>query len=127
MTFRFSQLGMARSQLLRRRLNPATQHFGHAPCLGHAAAGSVRRLGVEDFADGADACLIKLVQKALQELARAGEILAVQLEPRIHIGSDQPRPNGALVIRRIARPQVAIILRLVIRVAGSEGAQPYGR
>src|SRR5258706_93832 len=43
---------LLRNSLL--QLRKAAQHLGHRPCLSHAAARNIRRLGVEDFADRAD-------------------------------------------------------------------------
>src|SRR6185503_15499123 len=50
-------------------LDPAAQHLGHAPGLGHAAARRVRRLRVEDLADGPDAGLAQVGHEALEERA----------------------------------------------------------
>src|SRR5207344_2794587 len=59
-------------------LGPTAQHLGHAPCLAH------------------------VIDEALQELACAGPILGIDLEPGINERPDQPRPHGPLMIRGIA-------------------------
>ena len=48
-------------------------------------------------------------------------------QPRIDKGPDEPRPHRALVIRGIARAQVAEVLRLVILVTGLERPQTERR
>src|SRR5205085_11970926 len=41
--------------------------------------------------------------------------------------TDQPGPDGALMVGRVARAQIAVILCFVIRMAGSKAAQPVWR
>ena len=55
---------------------PAAQHLRHAPRLRDAAAGRVRRFGVEDFGDRADAERGERVEQPCEERARAGAIVA---------------------------------------------------
>ena len=54
------------------RPGQGTQHFGHAPRLGDAAARRVRRLGVEDLADRPEARLAQMGLEAAERLPRAG-------------------------------------------------------
>ena len=54
----------------RHGLHPAAQHFGHAPGLGHAAARPIGSLGIEDFADRADAGLAQMGGKTAEKLPR---------------------------------------------------------
>ena len=44
------------------------EHFRHAPGLGDAAAGMIRRLGVEDLADRADAGFVQVRLEAGEQL-----------------------------------------------------------
>ena len=69
--------------------------------------------------EGADA--------ALEEAARAGAVVGMELEPRVDARTDQPGPHGALVIRGVARAQIAEVLRLVVRLARRERSQSHGR
>ncbi len=48
-------------------LDPTSQHLGHAPGLRDASTRSKRRLGIEDFADGADAGLSQMRPEAIQK------------------------------------------------------------
>ena len=45
-------------------LDPAAEHLGDAPGLGHAAARGVGRLAVEHLADGAAAGMVQLADRA---------------------------------------------------------------
>src|SRR5205807_608006 len=73
-----------------RRLHPAAQHFRHAPRLVDAAARREGGLGVEDFVDRADTGFIEMILKGCQSLARPFKILAMNPEPGVDEGSDQP-------------------------------------
>ena len=61
--------------------------------------------------------------KAFQESARCFVVVGIDAQPCIDKGSDEPGPDGALVVGRIAGPQVAVVLRFEIRVAGDEASQ----
>src|SRR5918992_1182729 len=54
-------------RLVSRRLRPATHCFRYAPRLRDAAARSIRRLGVEDFRDRADAEVVAIVRAPRRE------------------------------------------------------------
>ena len=62
--------------------DPGAQHFGDAPGLRDAAAGSERRFGIEDFADGADAGLVQVRPEPVEKLARLGAIVRDGLSAR---------------------------------------------
>jgi hypothetical protein len=64
---------------LRSGLNPATEDFGNAPCLGNATARRERWFGVEDLADGTDACLIEMRDEILKQGVGSGAILRINL------------------------------------------------
>ena len=87
------------------------EHFGDAPRLRDAAARNVRRLGVEDLADRAHARLVEVRLETIEQRARTGAVLGMQLQPRVDEGPNQPGPDGALMVRGVARPQVAVVLR----------------
>src|SRR5437867_6259203 len=89
-----------------RELHPHAQYFSDAPRLGDTAARRVRRFRVEDFADRSDARLIQMGHEAVEHALRAGPVVRIDLQPRIDERSGEPRPDGPLVIRGIARAEV---------------------
>ena len=64
--------------------------------------------------------VIQMRQKAAQEIARPHALVRIYLQPRIDEGSDQPSPHRTLVIRGVARTQVTVVARLVVRVSRRE-------
>src|SRR5437870_370401 len=84
------------------RLYPTPQYFCDAPCLRDTSAREEGIVGIEDFADRSDAGLGEVRGKAIQEFASAREIIRVNAQPCIDERTDQPCPNRALVIGRIA-------------------------
>ena len=57
----------------------------------------------------------------------AGAIVRIHLQPGIDKRPDQPRPDSALMIRGIARSQVAVVAGLVIGMSGRQRPQSVGR
>src|SRR3954470_11910497 len=90
-----------------RRLQPAPEHFGHAPRLSDAAAGGVGLPRVEHFADCAQAVLAHAFGKTFEELPSVGIFARMHFEPRVDERPDEPGPDRTLVIRSIARTQIA--------------------
>src|SRR5688572_29855598 len=99
---------------------PTAQHFGHAPRLSNAAAGRIRRFGVENFADRTDASLVKMSHEAFEECANRVAIVRMSAMPRVNQWADQPSPDGSLMIGRVACPQVAVVFWHVVRVTGGQ-------
>src|SRR4051812_39794174 len=95
------------------RLDQAAQGFGDAPGLRDAAARREWRLGIEDLVDRADAALGKVLLEAAEETACFRASFGMDLEPGVDERADQPSPDGALVIGRVAGAQIAEIARLV--------------
>src|SRR5215212_8804237 len=93
----------------RLQMNPATKYLGNAPRLGDAAARRVRSISVENLADRADAGIVEVRHETFERRARGVEVIRVHLQPCIDEGADQPSPDGALVIRGVARAQIAVI------------------
>ena len=110
-----------------RRLHPAAQHLRHAPGLRDAAAGRVRSFGVEDLADRAEPESLERRDAAVEKAPRAGAIVGMQLEPRVDPRTDQPPPDRSLVIRGVARAQIAEIALLVVGLARRERPKPDRR
>src|SRR3954470_4955490 len=106
------------------RLDENAEHFGDAPGLGDAAARRERRLGIEDLADRADRGLAEMRLEPGQEAARALLVVGMGAQPWVDERADQPGPYRPLMIGRVARPQVAEIARLVIRLARRQRTQP---
>src|SRR6476660_4411392 len=93
------------ASLMLSKLHPRAQHLGNAPRLCDAAALRIRGLCVEHFADRAHAPIVEAGHEALERMARAGEVVGINLQPRVDEWADEPAPGGALVIRRVARPE----------------------
>ena len=108
-------------------LAPTPKHLGDAPRLCHATPRRVWRFGIEDLADGSETRVLgaKLSYASSEEFARAVEIVRMDSEPRVDKRSDQPRPNGTLVIRRVAGTQIAKVFALVIGVIRRQRPQSY--
>src|SRR6266511_741882 len=102
--------------------DPAPQHFCDAPGLGHASTGREGGLRIEDLADRAEARLAQVRDQTLEKAASTRTIPRMDAEPRLDEGSEEPGPYRPLMIGRIARPQVAVIPRLVIRIIWGERA-----
>jgi hypothetical protein len=51
------------------RLQPPAQNFGNTPGLSDTPARRIRRLRVEDLADGTDASIVSMVNEAFQKMA----------------------------------------------------------
>src|SRR5215217_6310643 len=98
----------------------APQDFSHAPGLGDAAAGGEWRLGIEDIVDRADTGLGEVLLEPPQKTAGLLAAVGMNLEPGVDERADQPSPDSALVIGRVAGAQIAEIARLVFGVAGRQ-------
>src|SRR5687768_14651889 len=109
--------GTSPAELLCRRLFQAPEDFGHAPRLCHTSSGNVRLCGVEDLPDRSYARFIQMRLEPIEQPSRAGAIRGIHPEPGIDEGTDQPGPDGALVVGRVARAQIAVVLFLVVRMA----------
>jgi hypothetical protein len=92
------------------------EDLGHSPRLSYAAARMVGRLGVEDLADRADASLFEVRAEAIEEPRGVSLTSRVDAEPRVDEGTDEPRPDGPLVVRGVARAKVAVVPRAVARM-----------
>src|SRR4051794_6687305 len=65
------------------QLQPAAEHFGNAPRLRDAAARQEGRLGVEHFADLADAGFVQVPIEPGQQIAQPLPIRSGQLQLRV--------------------------------------------
>src|SRR5262245_6282157 len=101
----------------------AAQHFRYAPGLGNTSSCSIRSFGVEDLADRPDAGFRQVLLEPVQELTCALAVLRIGLQPGVHEGANQPRPDGTLVIGRVPRPEIPVVLRLVIAMSRGERPQ----
>ena len=88
---------------------------------------SVRRFGVEDFADAADARGREMLSEAHGNGTQLFVPIGIDAVPRVDEWADQPRPDCPLVIRDISRAQIAEILWLIVRVIRGEGAHSVRR
>src|SRR5262249_43395120 len=109
------------------RFRPTPQGFRDAPRLGDAAARRERLLRVKDLAERADAGFAQLADESLQKAPGSRPLLRLDLDPGVEERTDEPRPHRSLMIGGIAGTQVAIVLRLVIGMAGRQRAQSHRR
>ena len=65
--------------------------------------------------------------EAAEAAARTRRVSRIHLQPRIDERADEPAPHGALVIRRVARAQIAVVLRLVVTMTGRQRTKSNGR
>jgi len=65
--------------------------------------------------------------EASQKFSRIGIVFRMHLEPRIDERPNQPRPHRALMIRSVARAEIAEIFRLVIRVIAAQDKVPISK
>src|SRR6267142_1185704 len=88
------------------------QHFGHAPGLGEASAGTVRGVAFEDFRDLAQTGLAEMRFQTAQNLSSALSCFfgaAVDLHMRADKRTQQPRPDRPLMVGGIAALLVALV------------------
>src|SRR5207244_10503020 len=52
---------------------------------------------------------------------------AADADPRLDEWTNEPRPDGALMVNGIALARAALVVRCITRLAGSERAQPDRR
>jgi len=95
--------------------------------LRDASARHVWRLGIEDLADTADATVAQVLVERRDEPRGGARIVRERAPPCVDEGSEQPRPDCALMVRSIAAAQIAVILRVVVHVLRAQRAQPERR
>src|SRR5579872_6211736 len=115
--------GMVNSGMFRIRTNafgldPASHQFCDTPGLHDTASWSKRRFRVEDFAYRSDAAFAEVMSETLQEGASLAEFVRMQTQIGVDKWSNQPGPDGPLMIGGIARAQIAVVTRFVVRMAG---------
>src|SRR5438132_8530458 len=101
-------------------LHPASQHLGNAPRLSYTSARQEWRLGIKDLADRPDARFIEVRQKSFEKTARSHAIIRIDFQPCINKWGNEPAPDCALMICRVARSKITVISRLVIRMVWSK-------
>src|SRR3569833_2270721 len=116
------KLPLPRTRTLSAGHDERTQQRGDAPGLRDAAARCERWDRVEHLADRADTRFAEVRDEAFELRASLGDVIRLQPHPRVDVGTDQPAPHGALVIRRIARAKVAVVAGLELWIAGCERA-----
>src|SRR5437868_4910061 len=85
--------------------HPRPERLGDAPRLRDAPARRVRRLGVEDLADRAEARLAEVRDEAVEAAPRAREVARVELQPCVDVRAREEGPDRPLVVRRVARAE----------------------
>src|SRR5437867_9686913 len=101
------------------------QDFGDAPGLGDAARRTKGRLSLEDLADRADSCLGQVGLKGFKHTANSLAI-AMDAQVGVEVGSEEPRPDQALMVSGITGTLIATITRLIALVRRAQSTKPIG-
>src|SRR5260370_398556 len=62
-------------------------------------------------------------RKSLEEFAASGPVVRMNFQPGVDKRTDQPGPNRALMVRAVARTQIAAVNWFVIWIVGRKRAQ----
>ena len=106
---------------------PRPEYFRYRPRLLNAAARCIRGLGVKNLAQGSDSPVVQVGRESGEAASCTRLVSWMHAEPRIDERPDQPSPYRPLVVGRVARPQVPVVLRLVITMPGRQRAEPHRR
>src|SRR5262245_35870897 len=87
----------------------------------------MRWLGIEDLAHRADAGAREVLAEALDDGHELLGPIRIHTAPSIEEWPDQPWPDGPLVVRDVARSEIAEVLRLIIGVPRRERAHAIRR
>src|SRR5947199_10391327 len=68
-----------------------------------------------------------MLREAFEKFACCGTIVRMHFEPRVNKWANEPGPDRALMIRAVARPQVAAVNWFVIGIVRRERAEANGR
>src|SRR5579864_2929132 len=96
---------------------PGAKNLCHGPSLGDAATRRKWRVAIEDLANTSKSVNVQVVRQRLEKLGCPRGII-VHAEVRQREGSEQPAPNGALVICAVSfdhRAAVAAAISWIIR------------
>src|SRR6185369_12269461 len=119
--------GAPRSWVIRQDHLGDADGFTDRPGLEGAATRRVRRLRVEELGGRVETRLVQVREERRQEscaglrlrLARA----AADADPGVDERAQEPRPDGALMIRGVALADAALVVRRVVGRARREGAE----
>src|SRR5262249_7699245 len=107
------------------------QRLPHRPGLEGAAARRVGRVAVRDLRNVPEARRVEVGQqrreKARSSLSLGRDRATPAAYPRLDERAEEPGPDRALVIRRVAFTHAALVTPDVARLAGRERAQPDRR
>src|SRR5690242_18691191 len=96
-------------------LEMRSQHFRYTPGLRNAATGTIGWLRIENLTNRADTSVIKVRAKRGQQIVGL-RLVTAHSESGVDIMADQPRPDGALMIGRVSRTEIARIRRLIVEM-----------
>src|SRR5437879_1516595 len=105
---------------------PRPQQLGHGPGLRDAPARREGGIAVEDLAKGPESVRLEMADHRLQKRLRADRI-AIHFEMRRDKRAQQPAPDRALVIGRVAAALVPAVLTHVRWVSWRQTPQPIRR
>src|SRR5438874_2854910 len=101
------------------------QGLGDAPGLCETAARCVGRIAVHDLADASDAALIQMVGEP-SEKGDGMSGIAVYRVVREGKGTQEPAPDGSLVVGSVALTRVSRVVAGIVRVARCKAAHADG-
>lgn len=102
-----------------------SEEFAYAPRFGDAAAGRERWIAIKYVGDTANAIVGKVMKQGDQEGLRLFQVI-INAQMCLDKWSQEPTPNGALMVSGCSLPIVAAVAADVTGVAAGEGAQPVG-
>ena len=104
---------------------PSAEEFGDGPGLGDAGGRFERRFGVEDLGERTEAVDVDGSGERLQEVECCRFVL-IDAEMSEGEGTEEPAPDGALMIGGVAVARTATIVRDVSRFVRAETAKAEG-
>src|SRR5882672_4122490 len=108
----------------------SAQYLRHAPSLRNTPTRSLRQIAIKKFRDVSQSGVAQVILCWLQPfggLRTRGWRSAINFHVRGYERSNQPRPNGSLMIGAITLGWAAGVASVILRVARRETAQPIER
>ena len=99
------------------RLNgvPGAEDFGDRPGLGDASAWGERRLAVKDFSQRAKSVIVEMMShRSKIRQSRFGMAIHAMVGERER--TEEPAPDGALMIGAIPLPDISFILSYILGI-----------
>ena len=105
-------------------LDHGSQNFGNTPGLRKTSAGTVRRIAVENLGNVPKAGLGEMSRKELQPFANLSMArLTMNFQVRVDKRTEQPCPDGSLVIRTVSGDRITFISSTIPGIRRRQAAQ----